>query len=399
MLRRRVVMVLTLLVTFAVPLGGAFAQGGSTVFCGDLDQADCDLLVQSEAAMQALESAAFDMTMDFSITSDQELMDGMDTLAMSMNVVGAAAADMAVLGDFQDMTLEDLPQMMESLPELVGTVLRGVAGDVTLTIELPVELMAAMSVPGMDSLVLELMMVDGVLYINLDTLAPLMGEAGETGMTGWLGLDLAGMYEVIFEQMGDELDAQMQQQMEQMQALFSSEFFTAMNNPDFLEGFMAIERLDDVDNMGQTMAVFQTTFDYEALLANEAFQAGFQEYMEAVMAMQADLAGDLPENFEEVMGQAALQMMSGINLSLVQWVGLEDLYTHHLEMVMDFDMDFAALAGLVPEEADEMPGNFAMSMSLVLDLGGFNEPVELVAPEGATVINPMMMMAPGAMPG
>jgi len=247
--------------------------------------------------------------------------------------------------------------------------------------------------------VLELMMVDGVLYINLDTLAPLMGEAGETGMTGWLGLDLAGMYEVIFEQMGDELDAQMQQQMEQMQALFSSEFFTAMNNPDFLEGFMAIERLDDVDNMGQTMAVFQTTFDYEALLANEAFQAGFQEYMEAVMAMQADLAGDLPENFEEVMGQAALQMMSGINLSLVQWVGLEDLYTHHLEMVMDFDMDFAALAGLVPEEADEMPGNFAMSMSLVLDLGGFNEPVELVAPEGATVINPMMMMAPGAMPG
>lgn len=398
MFRRNGMMFLVLLFALAIPLSGAFAQGGSTVFCGDLSDADCDILVQSEAAMQTLESSTFNLAVDFSLTGDPEAMGGMEGFAFAMDVAGAGAADMDMLGDFQQMTPEDLPQIMENLPVMLGEVLRAITGEATLTVELPVELMAAAGSPDLDSLVLELLMADGVLYINLDTLAPLMSESGEAGMSGWMGLDLAGMYEVMFEQMGDEMGAQMEDQMGAMQDLFDTDFFNMMSNPEMLNGFMNIERLDDVEHMGQTMAVFQTTLDYEAMLNTEAFQAGFQEYMQAVMEMQAGMTGELPEGFDTTMSEAAMQMMSGISLTMVQWVGQEDFYTHHIDVAMDFDMDFAALAEMLPDEADEMPDNFVMSMDFVLDLGAFNEPVEVTVPEGAPVINPMMMV-PGAMSG
>jgi hypothetical protein len=80
-------------------------------------------------------------------------------------------------------------------------------------------------------------------------------------------------------------------------------------------------------------------------------------------------------------------------------VGLDDFFTHHMEIHLAFALDREALAELVPEgELEDIPENFAVTLDVALDLSAFNEPVEVTAPADAQVINPMMFMTPGMMP-
>ncbi len=387
MSHKRLLALLSLLALLVFPLSGALAQGGPPVFCGDLSEADCAILTQAQAAMADLHSAAFDLTLDFTFAGGEEIMPGMDELAVTLLANGAFAADMETIAGFQSPDPEALAEMMRAMPEALGTFLRSLEGEVNLQVVLPDELMASIPAELPDGLVFDFVMVDGVLYVNLEAIAPLMSAEAEAQpqMPTWIGLDLAGMMEQMMEEAGGAWEAQM----ENMEQVLQSDLFTFMYDPEFLGQFMTVTRLEDAEVAGQTMAAFQTTLDYGALFASDDFQNAFMDYMETWMALQGESMEELPENFGGIMAA----MMSGMSFQTVEWIGLDDFYTHHTAMDFAFALDFEELAALVPEaEADDMPANLSMTMSLVVDASAFNEPVEVAAPEGAQVINPLMFM-------
>ncbi len=50
--------------------GAALAQDTGTVFCGDLAEADCMLLQQSQTAMMSVPAASFDLFVDVQTETD-----------------------------------------------------------------------------------------------------------------------------------------------------------------------------------------------------------------------------------------------------------------------------------------------------------------------------------------
>ena len=373
MLRKVVFSTLMLMALLAVPLSGALAQGGPPVFCGDLSPEDCEILTQSQAAMTALESVAFDLEMTFSASGEGlDLPEGAESFTMLIGAEGALAFDPEMIAALQSFA-EDPASLMANLSEVYGDLLRSFSGNVTLNMALPPEMMADV-MPGMESLALELRMAEGVFYVNVGSLMP--AESGSQ-MPSWIGVDVATLYQnMLAESMASAGD---------MEELFSSDLFSSMYDPEFLGQFVTISRLGDEEMMGQTMAVFHTSLDYAALIASDAFA----DYLAAVIAMQGEAAQDMPENFDEIMAA----IVGGLSVESTQWIGLDDYYVHHVEVDMAFSMDPALLAELAPEEkAGDLPGPFTLTFDLTGDLSDFNEPVEVTIPENAQVIDPMMFM-------
>ena len=385
-MKKWMVVLLASLMIISLSVSTALAQGDGVVFCGDLPGEDCELLTQSQAAMRDLESAAFDLSLAFSF----ELPPDVDEFTATLAGSGAFALDpetLAQLASFQDMSPEDFDaetfrEMMATMPQMLVSLLRNMAAKASFELILPDEVMAERE--GIDELAWDMLMVDGVLYVNR---SPLLFSGMTGGESAWVGIDLAGMYEGVFAWMDlDEME-EMMGEMGGFTDILESEFFTALYDPDYLAEFMSITRLEDAEVGGQTVAVFETTMD-------------MQDYMNRVMEMQMEMLGEeAPEDFPALFNTLITTTMEGVTLRQVQWIGLEDRYIHHSEVHMMMDIDFEALAETLPEEADmdDAPERFSMTIDVAVDLSDFNEPVEVTAPEDAPVINPMMFGRPPAM--
>jgi hypothetical protein len=379
---RKFTVLLVLLAMVALPVSSALAQGDWPVFCGGLSEEDCAIVEQSQIAMAELSAAAFDMSMDFGFTSDDPEL---DSFQIGLAGTGAFSADPESMAMLQAYEPGNMADMMAEAQTMLTELLQSVSGEAGIVLTLPEGVGAEAGLPD-DALTLNVVMVDGVAYLDLASLMPAEAQA-ESGMPAWMGLDLVGMYEAIFamaEAEGDLEGLDMD-----MEEIMNMDSFMALADPMLYENMVTMTRLDDVEVNGQQAAVFQVTFNYADLFTDEAYQAAFEDYMDAVMEMQGVPADEMPDNFMDMMGA----VMGGMSMEMTQWIGLDDYYTYHTDMVMSFAMDFEALAEFEPEAADaDMPGNLAFDMSMVLDMSSFNEPVEVTAPEGAQVINPMMFM-------
>jgi hypothetical protein len=386
MLRKPVFGLLMVVVLLVAPISTVLAQGGTPpLFCGDLSEADCAILAQSQAAMTGLTSSAVKVSMDLGLTGMEEPE---DSFAMSLLVDGAYEANselMATLG--QMASPEDMGALMSAGMDVIVDLLRGVKGDAGVEIVLPAELAAEMDIP-METLTTRLVMVDGVLYVNLETLIPAEAQGEDAAeMPAWIGVDLAGMYEMLSSSMMEEAG----ENMPDFQELFATEEFATLYDVNAWGDFMDIVRLADAEVAGQSVAVFEMVMDYGAVFTSEAFQEAFAGYMDKVMELSGEEAEKMPDNFMDVMAA----MMGGMSLKTTQWIGLQDFYVHRMDMDFAFAFDKEAIAAIAPNEAEDIPENFSMAMKLVVDSSAFNVPVEVVAPAGAQVINPMMFMGMG----
>ncbi len=383
---RRMVLIVVAVMLFGLPLG-VQAQGWPTTFCGDLSEEDCALMTQSQAAMAALDSSAFEMDFAFTLSSSEPFAPGVSEVVFNVQGDGAFAGEIPDMSAFQTMDPSQLGELMSQAPALFVEGLRSVTGQASLLVTLPADLVADADIPA--ELPVNLIMIGGVAYIDLASLMPTEAEGQD--MPAWMGVDLAGMYEMMFEQMAGE--EALAEQMEQMQAFFSSEALSGLMDSAFTADFVTVTRAADETLDGQTVAVFQTSLDYATLFSSESFQTAMQAYMQSVMDMQGVDAGEMPEGMMEAM----TDLMSGLTVSVTERIGTEDFLVHQMAMAMNFDMDFAALADMVPEsEMGEMPEAFSMSMAFEIALSEFNQPVEVSAPEGAQVINPMAMVPPAS---
>lgn len=348
------------LVALLVLVGPIHAQDAPYTFCGDLSETDCAILRESAAAMLALESATFDMEADLTVTNVPNVP--FDSLAFHLTGEGSFGADMTLMLELQRMDIAALEKM--SFFTLMADWLRSVAADVTLTLDMPAELIELLAeeeqaIP--EQLSLDLRMVDGVAYLNLEDVANAAPEGGVP--PGWVGLDLAEFYGAILPAM-----------LEGMTEFNMIPMMTALMQPENMAKFTSIERLPDAEMAGQTMAVFETRINYAAMLDIPEFQ---------------DML--LPMLEEEADAEAAMDalraMYEGITLVTTQSIGLEDLLVHHTEMTMEWDL--ASVAEAIGEE--QAAPQFAFH--LVVTQEAFNAAPEVVAPEGAFML-PLQQMIP-----
>ena len=340
MLKRLVLLVVVL----ALGLSLVGAQE-STVFCGDLSADDCTLLVKSSDVMGTLQTVAFDFDVAFEM-GGVEISPGMDSLVVGLNGDGALNTDLEALENFQ--------------------------AQLTASLVIPGDLLGM----GMDELVLDLLMVDGILYLDA---GPLMGMQG---MSMWMGIDMTTLVE---ESLGMSLEDMTDMGMggmdlSGMEGLYDENEYTT------------IARLADEQVMGQTVAVFETSLDFGAMFSSEGFSGIYGEVMAQALAMQGidpDMMGMDMDTFIEAIGT----MFEDMELGVQQWIGLDDYYMHYGSLYMDLTMDMNAMVaamGLPPEPG--MPAAITMTLGGELNLHDFNAALDLVAPEGAQIIDPMMFL-------
>lgn len=373
-MRKLMVVVIALLLVS----GAAFAQDTMPpVFCGDLSEADCAILTQSQTAMMSLSSAAFDLQADFTLSNVPDMP---GTVAFTLVGNGAYSADPAVIGAMtMDMeAMQDPVAMMSAVVDL----LRGFDFDISLTLTMPPEIVAEMGSDAPESITLQLRFADGLGYINFDTLAPLMGEDGAAmGLTGWLGLDIASLIEALLEQ-NPELFESMEM------SGFDPGMYSQFSNPEFAEQFVTIARTDD--GSGDT-ATFESTVDFSAMMTSPEFQ----ELMLQQMEMQGQSLSE--EELQQGMAMSSA-MLSNSTFSTTTTIDINTGYVVTTTVNMMFD--FSAMAEAMPE-AEELSDLPAFAFNFVLNASQFNDVAEITEPEGATVFpyqQLLSMLSPEAMP-
>ncbi len=342
----------------AFGIGNVYAQDVPS-FCGTLSEADCTILVESQEAMSTLESAAIKLNLDMTFNGIPDM-----PASATINLSGDgryAITDPEALQNITANMTDDLAGAMEDLFEAFAL-------DGTFILQLPAELMGESSA---NRGAFSVRMVDGFAYINVDKMMRLMGESGNG--SGWIGLDLAGFYGRLFEQMGGSLG------------------LDAFQNPsasaDMMSEFVTIERIEDVEIDGQTLAAFQYTFDYSELASSETFMSLLRDQLEGMGMMSQIDMDDLMDFYVEA--------FAGLTLEMTQTVGLDDHFIHNMSLTMDWTLDMESLSELFGGMTD-VPPTITVNLSVNADLSQFNEAAPIEAPEN-TPIFPIDSLLP-AMP-
>lgn len=362
------------------PLAAQDVMG--VTFCGDLATEDCDLLMASKEAMTGLQSTSLDFNMGLDIRGIPDMP--FDKLIFQLNAKGAAAVAPEVMTTLQQaqenpMQFADPQAAMTMLSSLVS----GVSGDFTLSLDLPPDLVA-MAGPDANipaTLTLEMRMVDGVVYFNLDKIAAAIPDADIP--PGWMGVDLSSLVSQLGA-MSSSMGSSAAIDEDAMSAYMQS-----LMDPETLSQFMTIERVDDAEMMGQTMAVFRTTFDLSAFMQSDTYQNFLKAQMDAATAGQ-DVSPQDQAQIDEMMSTMT-DAVQGLVIEQTVSIGVDDHYTHASTLHMAWDM--SDLINTIE------PGTDASGAMVTLDVttnfSDFNNEVTVDVPDNATLIPLGSMMSGG----
>jgi hypothetical protein len=345
--------------------GSAALAQDMPVFCGDLAEADCALLTESQAAMLTLDSSSADFEMNFMIDGIPE-MDAPISFSLSGSVAytgGDAARELSANMASEAMSMDDMGTLMA----LGADALEAIDLDLQLQLSLPPELTADMGDNFPSDLALEVKLVDGTGYLNLDTLKALMGEAK---MSGWYGLDVAG----LLRMMTDQVDSMMGAIGGGMTMGMNPELLAMAQDPSLMSEFATIVRTDDGSS---DMATFEITIDLAAMYANPTMTKMLREQMSAQMEMSGQKMTEA--ELEEVMSMVTT-MFEDVEITVVETIGVTDKYIHNVQV--SFAMDMTQMMASMGETGAAP----RISMDMTLTQDQFNSVAPITAPEDATVI-------------
>ncbi len=345
-------------VFLALVATGMVAQDSPVVNCGMLTDEDCAILQESAAAMASVGAASFDFALDVSLTG---IPGGSGDTVFAMDGSGSYAFNLELLTALEAIDPNDTAAVIDAL----GDALRGFSGEINMTLTLG-ELLAAGGSDVPSAVILELVMVDGIGYLNFDPLQDVMQGSG-LEVEGWAGLDL-----------NDSLD-QMGLLLAGMGGMAMPEAPQPMELEEqnkLLEEATRIERLADADGA----AVFESTFDFSVLLADPVYR----ELLLQQLGLQAAAQGLTPEDYEAILN-AMSENPDTVTIRAVQHVDLETYYTTHVEFDMVFDLD-VFMEAMEPGSSFGM-GDVEMGLFGEMHFADFNDAAQIRAPEGAVIVD------------
>lgn len=390
---------LSLLIVLSMVLatfGTAFAQerltGMPAPFCGDLAEEDCALIEASQEAM--LEVANYKATGTY-----QAMVSGLpglpaDEVAAGVQVDGSFAADEAGLA--AAVTLATIPPEDVALatmedPQLLVDLASGVDAAVTLSVAMTPELADVLTaeaggLPVPAELSLNMVLLDGIFYIDLSPLA------AYGAVDGWVGLPLADYLVAVgetgyYEQRAAALAAA------DPQTAAALAVQGALMDPTLYQSGMAITRGEDVEVEGETAATFTTTYDLGAWLTSPDFAAFVQSLVDSGAVSEAD-AAQLDEVMQ-MLPMIAPMLFQGLVIESMQVIGVDSalLYDSTFDLAWDLAglFQMAAMTGQLPPEIDpNAPAAIGVNTEVVnFDIGGEQE---IVAPEDAAMFTVEQLM-------
>ena len=359
---------ISLLLVVLMVFGGATLAQDVTTFCGDLAEADCTLLTESQAAMTALDSSNANFEMNFQMDGVPD-MEAPISFSINGNVAytgGDAVREMSAGMTPEDMSMEDMGALMD----VAADALAEIDLDLNLQLSLPPELMAEMGDDFPSDLALEVKLVDGTGYINLDTLKAFLGEME---ISGWYGLDVSGLLRMLGPQMAAMMDS-MGGMGGGMTMGMNPELLAMAQDPSRMADFGTIARTDDGSS---DMATFEITVDLGAVYSDPAMA----ELLRDQMTTQMEATGQ--EVTEAEIEQALYMvttMFEDVDVTVIETIGVTDKYVHSMQIL--FAMDMAQMMEQMGEEGAAPKISFDMTITQ----DQFNSVAPITAPEDATVI-------------
>jgi hypothetical protein len=339
-----------LLVVTLSPMLTAAAQDGLN--CRGLSEEDCQLLLDSADKMTGLQSISVSSwSANMTVVAPEE--------SMTLSGSGSARAMLppsvvAMMSDMPAVGTGDVAALQALLSQFNSTMIQQMISEALLqfvltdfTLDSPEESMSINNV----SVVLK----DGVFYLQ----AP-----SPNGSSAWFGqpieitsTDLAELDSALAEMQTSLSSEDFAQSLEiQPELMQLQQDLMAVVN----EHITTVRGADETLN-GQSMAAFTTTFDLAGLLADPAL-------VDVIIQFADVQAAQTGESMELTSGQLTLvftmiQMVLGDSqlFTFQQWVGLDDLYLHKVQLDISVDADLSTF------EADAGSVSFALSLSAEMD--------------------------------
>ncbi|MEO8398173.1 MAG: hypothetical protein ABI700_34580 [Chloroflexota bacterium] len=348
--------------------GAAFAQETTPQFCGTLSQDDCAILTQSQQAMAALDSASFDAKIDIAVTNIP-------------NVKAPVTIAITGSGSYSGLNKlrTDMTAATTNTSQLLVALLTDLNADVTITIDLPPETQEMLGVAISDShLTFQERLVDGIGYLNMDTLQTLMRNSA---LKGWYGLDLANFVASAIRQNPDMFNNSMSGMntgsMQDYQGMFS--------DSAFINRFLQIERTDD---RSRSSATFDITLNMGALMGSHEFQMLMREQMQRQNASMTDAEIDQALTISS-------QMFKGMDITLSENIDTEDGYLHSIKGSFLFDASgmMATMSESGSDSTAAMPAP-QISLDFTYSYSDFNSAPAISAPPNAVIIPYQSLLRP-----
>jgi hypothetical protein len=333
------IVTLCLIVGLVMPV---FAQdGGETVNCNGLSDADCQILIDATAASNTMTSFAIpSMSGDLNLTVGEESVVGRVRGSAALVLPETLMGMMTGLQEMQSTgMMTDMQPIIDFYSQFTGETLMQMLAELGLHVTLD-ELVV--EVPGETPIAvsLEVIFKDMGLYVRVPS--PVEREQ-------WFGEDLElsesdlAEIDAMFEELVTQLESE---EMQQMMAQMSEMEGVAQDFNNLVSSYVTTTRGDDADMMGQSMAVFTTEFDLQGLLADPELGTLIMDLLEnpALAAMTEEMEG---LEINETQIQFALMtvglLLKDFSLSTTQYVGLDDSFVHRVEFDMALDVDLSLL--------------------------------------------------------
>ena len=322
------------LIVILIPVVGVQADSmDDAVFCGDLVQSDCQILLDNAAVMNEVHSAYFSMTLALEIAGDTSA----DHLELNGAGFGSLAVDAAAV---IAVVAAGEPAAENGIGTLIELVLTAMTGEVSFSL-------SGQSAEEPFEMELNLLLKDGVIVFGAEAMEAISGQE----MTGMelFGVDVNGA-------IGDLLsEAGVGAMMEKGE--------TASPGLDELESTAStIVRLPDGNVAGIPVAIFETSIEINSLVSLLMIEDG----NDADLSQEADASG--------ITGR--------------QYIGLEDHYTFRMEL----SIDMSAPGAVIGEDA----GDKNLVVDLAIAMSEFNKPVDVEIPEDVMVFPLLMMLQMGS---
>lgn len=355
----------------AVFSGTAMAQDLPQTFCGDLAEADCNILEQSAEAMRELNSAAFNFQFDFGMSN---IPDFDESINFSLMGDGAYALDQEALSPLM-LSPTELMENMDKLPQILEDAIKAISADANFVLTLPQNL-PDVETPLPGKVGLSVRMVDGVGYVNLEKLAEL-DRSGEMPR-GWIGLDLAGLVRQAMAQQSDAF-----QNMPNMD--MSMDMMSMFANPEFINRYLTVTRAEDIAVDGQQAATFNMSFDLAGLFSDPAYQEMLLGQIQSMMGSLGS-SENLSQSDLDMVMKLYSTLFEGLDFTMSQTIGLEDFYVRQTKMDMAWVLDLNSIGAAFGETSSTKMEPINLNMNFQAGLSQFNNAPEITAPENAQMV-------------
>jgi len=362
---RKIVLIALFALLLTLSLSGAvLAEEATPAFCGTLSQADCAILQNAQAKMKMLDSASFDLQINATVTN---VPGESEPVAFSLSGNGSASGLQA--------TGTDVTLAQTDPGQYLVNILDNADLDLNFTLNLPLAVTAEdPTIPS--SITLQMRLVDGIGYLNTDTLRSLMGASGASGAspTGWYGLDLANFFKAAMQQMPELFSAM-------NSGMNTAQYVQDFESPDFLNRIAKIERTDDGSG---SVASFQVTINMGAMMSSPDFQAMIRQEMQSQNPSMTE------QELEQGVAMSS-QMLKGMTVVITEDVGTDDGYIHDVKGTFNFDSTgmMAVLDSTqtgVGRSTSTTTPNPTVEVDFTLTYSNFDSAPTISAPTNPTII-------------